>query len=220
MIKLKDRRKPGPNGFMYHERRTDWKSWIVDPTSQWDFGLLCQRYQEHARLNPGLAMPVDLKTIEEMMDLANALRYAQIPGADIYITRTGESAPKAPAPRNPVVQVVAAGRVLVEWIKSGEEAVPVAVANKRAEVCATCPQNGTGDWTRYFTEPAQAAIKREYERRKEMKLSTPYDEQLRVCEACDCPLKLKVHMPIDRIRQALTGEQKGRLDPRCWIPNE
>lgn len=228
MIKLKNRRQPGPNGFMYHEKRTDWKSWLVDPTSQWDFNLLCQRYREHAIANPGLAMPTDVKTIEDMMDLANALRYAQIAGADIYITRTGESAPKTQAPHNPVraVRQVAAGaNIIIEWIRSGEEAVPTPVSAARAKLCVDrdggpCPQHGKGDWTKYFTEPASAAIKKEYERRKEMNLSTPYDDKLQICDACSCPLKLKVHIPIDRARSGLKDDQRSRLDPLCWLLHE
>ena len=221
MIKLKNRRQPGPNGFMYNEKRTGWKSWVVDPTSQWDFALLVTRYREHALANPGLALPTDTKTIEDMMDLANALRYAQIAGADIYITRTGDSAPKTIAHNNQVgrvAQVAVGAKIIIEWIKSKEEAVSQDVATDRARVCVACPKHGSGDWTRYFTEPAAAAIKLEYARRTGMNLSTPFDDRLNVCEACNCPMKLKVHMPIERIREGLSENQRAKLDPICWIP--
>lgn len=228
MIKLKNRRQPGPNGFMFHEKRTGWKSWEVDPTTQWDFALLCQRYREHALANPGKALETDPTKIADFLDLANALRYLQIAGADIYVTRTGESAPKPPA-RNSlgssVAQVAAGAKITIEWINSGEEAVAPAVSVARAKICVDrdgqpCPQHGKGDWTKYFTEPAAAAIKREYERRKEMQLSTPYDDKLQICDACQCPLKLKVHIPIERARSGLTAEQKAKLDPLCWLLHE
>src|SRR5882724_7903917 len=99
MIKLQDRRKPGPNGFMYHEKRTNWKSWEADPVCQWDFDLLCSRYRDHARANPRLALETDIEKIRSMMDFANAARYARIQGADPYYVRTGATPKRVARPQ-------------------------------------------------------------------------------------------------------------------------
>jgi hypothetical protein len=215
---------------MYTERRTGWKSWEVDPVSQWDFALLVTRYREHALANPGLAMPTDIKTIEDMMDLANALRYLQIPGADMYVTRTGESAPKilAPVPdrqgRGVLASVVgrarniAAGqRTLSEWWGEGGKPVLRQVANERAKICADCPQNGSGGLLAVFTVEAAAKIQHSFEELNDQKMATPHDERLGVCKACDCPLRLKVWTPMVHILKNMPADQKNKLDPKCWI---
>jgi hypothetical protein len=116
--------------------------------------------------------------------------------------------------------VAAGGSVLVEWLRDGAEAVPKELATKRAAVCAECPKNGKGDFTRWFTVPVSEAIHAEIERKNQMRLSTPFDDRIEVCEACLCPLKLKVHMPINRIRDNLPAESHRDLDPSCWIPRE
>jgi hypothetical protein len=110
--------------------------------------------------------------------------------------------------------------VLVEWLASGAEAVPQEKANARAAVCAKCPMNEKGDLLRFFTKPVSEAIRHALSLRSEWKLETPDDFRLGVCTACDCPMRLKVHIPIERIREKLKPEIKSRLHPDCWIPKE
>jgi hypothetical protein len=124
-----------------------------------------------------------------------------------------------PPPSSPdkARSVVAGGEALVEWIASGAQAVPNDVANRRASICSDCPQNGKGDFSRYFTIPVSEAIRKELSRRSEWELSTSFDDKLNVCEACLCPLKLKVHVPLANILPHMDAATRSRLDPRCWI---
>lgn len=238
MIKLKDRRKPGPNGFMFHEKRTGWKSWEVDPVSQWDFALLCRRYQEHAKSNPGLALPTDMGTIEQMVDLANALRYARIAGTESYWERTGPF-PKRTAPQqahSPQVQaggffqnvvghaknLEAGRRTLSDWWGAGGKPVAEELANVRGSVCVGCPQNDSGGLLAKFTVEAAAKIQASIEELNQQKLVTIHDHRLEshVCRACDCPLLLKVWTPIEHIVKNMPAETKAKLDRSCWILRE
>ncbi len=229
-IKLADRRKPGPNGFMYHEKRTGWKSWVVDPISQWDFALLCRRYQEHAKANPGLALETDMARIELMMDFANAARYAQMAGAESYFTRTSEALPKTMAPQQArqrpgalasVVgrarNVAAGQKTLAEWWGKGGKPVDQTTANDRAAVCVKCPQNGSGGLLAKFTVAAAANIQESIEELNDLKMKTRYDDALGVCDACDCPLRLKVWTPLEHIVNNMPIQTKEKLDPSCWI---
>ena len=50
-----------------------------------------------------------------------------------------------------------------------------------------------------------------------MDLKTSKDAELNVCQACLCPLKLKVHTPMSLIQKRLKPEQRAELDPKCWI---
>jgi hypothetical protein len=49
------------------------------------------------------------------------------------------------------------------------------------------------------------------------KLSTMVDAQLNVCVACLCPLKLKVHAPLEFIARHMDPETRAALDPQCWM---
>jgi hypothetical protein len=114
-------------------------------------------------------------------------------------------------------RITAGVAVLVDWLGSGAKPVDHVLADKRASVCATCPKNDGGDFTKYFTQPIADKIRTQMEIRGDLQLRTPHDEKLTVCSACDCPLKLKVWVPLDHILAYTSEETKTRLDPRCWI---
>ena len=80
--------------------------------------------------------------------------------------------------------------------------------------------NGKGGWEAYFTVPVSNAIRREMERKRTMKLGTPSDDKLGVCEACSCPLPLKTFLPVSNILSKIQPAQKAALHPQCWILSE
>jgi hypothetical protein len=97
------------------------------------------------------------------------------------------------------------------------------LANARAAICAKCPLNNAGDWTTWFSAPAASFIKTQLEHRKQMKLSTPDDARISMCQACGCQLHLAVHVPISyklSKLSKLSAEAKAKLDPGCWILSE
>ena len=116
------------------------------------------------------------------------------------------------------VKRVAAGVVLlIEWLGSGAKPVEQSLADKRAEICATCPKNGKGGILSYFTQPMADKIRTQMEMRGDLQLKTQHDEQLGVCEACLCPLRLKVFTPIEHVLAHTSDEVKKELVPQCWI---
>lgn len=114
----------------------------------------------------------------------------------------------------------AAPSVLVATLNSKEEAVPKAVATMRAQICLSCPKHEKGDWLSFFTIPVSEAIRGAVNTFTEWNLTTEHDKDLAVCGACDCPMRLKVHFPIERIAPALSLEQKQNLWEKCWIKIE
>lgn len=111
-------------------------------------------------------------------------------------------------------------KTLNEWIESGVPAVPSEQSQKRAETCVACSLNGSGGLEEWFTKPASMAIKAQFEKLESRKLSTSVDDKLGVCQACSCPLKLKVHTPIQFITTHLGEDTRRALDPGCWITQE
>jgi hypothetical protein len=114
-------------------------------------------------------------------------------------------------------QLSAGVSLLEEWQDQGYPTVPAAEADPRAAICASCPQNGLGDLTRWFTIFASEQIRRRIETAQKLELKTPSDDKLGICEACLCPLKLKVHVPLPLIQKHLIPKTKDALDPHCWV---
>ena len=119
-----------------------------------------------------------------------------------------------------VKRVKAGIKTLLDWLGSGGRPVEQALADVRSERCVQCPLNGQGGLEHYLTVPASNAIKLQLEIKNDMKLATSSDEKLGVCEACLCPLKLKVWCPLDHIMKQMDDETFSRLHPRCWIIGE
>jgi len=119
------------------------------------------------------------------------------------------------------IKRVAAGvGVLLDWLGSSAKPVDQAIAEHRANVCATCPRNDGGDWKSFFTGPAAAKIKTQLEIKHDLQLKTSQDDKLTVCSACDCPLPLKVFTPLAHILAHTSPEVEARLADRCWILSE
>lgn len=229
MKRLKNRRQSPPNGFLYTQRETGWQNWKVEPASQWDFYLCARAIQAHRKANPSFRLNTSLPAIEEELDVVTSARVAAIPGAESYLMDVGGASPSfQPAPNQPTLAklVAVAGAVktgkdvLFDWEESGQPPVSQELANQRASICAGCSQNGQGGLSRYFTIPAAAMIRARFEKLHEMKMSTPSDPQLGICEACLCPLKLKCWTPLDFILKYMTDDVRQKLDGRCWILGE
>jgi hypothetical protein len=226
--RLKNRNKPIPGGMTWRDPGTGYQA---PPFSS--FSLQVQGVLQARIASPTFTkryhLSTDQSVIEQEVDSGLATIAAENGWTDYYVTSAQDRAAgggPAPFPVRPrslkreVAGLAAGGSILVKWIKSGAEAVPQAVSDNRASVCAECPLNDKGDWTRFFTVPVSGAIRRELERRKEFKLSTPYDDKLQICAACICPLKLKVHLPFEFFWPEMDDETKVELWEGCWIRKE
>ncbi len=222
MVRLKSRRECPPSGFLVTIGQ-------LNQTKQfWAFNQAADWFQEIARANPSLGLPTDRLAAENFVDQQNALRCLTIPGADSYIRGEGgqsvRETKKSATLLKPIVAVadkvrlLTAGRALLaDWDEQGAVPVSPVESNRRAAICAGCPENQAGDLTRWFTVPASEAIRRQIEEVQDLDLKTTHDEQLHICQACLCPLRLKVHVPLDLIRKHLSAQAKSGLDARCWI---
>jgi hypothetical protein len=113
-------------------------------------------------------------------------------------------------------------KTIDEWVDANAPAVDQSLADSRAATCARCPKNGTGDFSKWFTKPAAAAIKRQVEKFSQRKLVTASDDKLNVCDVCLCPMKLKSWMPIEFIRNHTADDVRLALSKvdGCWITAE
>lgn len=226
---LKNRQTQIPNGLSFYQPQTGWT-----PRPHSSFQGIVEALMAHRQGNAYLAQKhgwaMDRKAVEDEVDQWNAAVCAANGWSD-YITETGPGRPvRSPfssqdqpyqfPPFQQLRQVAAGGKIIVEWIASGEEAVPKDKAEGRAAVCCACPMNERGDWTRFFTIPVSEAIRHEMSKRREWNLSTSKDGELHVCTACSCPLPLMVHVPLEIKLKAMNQQTRDALHKDCWIRKE
>lgn len=225
---LVNRQSQIPNGNYFYDPVTKFQA---PPYTS--FRVICEGWAIAIKGNLALAwqnkLPVTMPEIERRVDeFLTAVcarngwtKFIREAGpAQVPFRRPTPLPPPKPTLRQSIRNVAAGSRILVEWIVSGAEAVAPELANQRAAVCASCPLNETGDWLRWFTVPVAAEIKKALDTKATWKLSTPSDDRLMVCGACSCPLKLKVHMPLDKFYDKMTDEAKNALAEGCWIRSE
>ena len=225
MARLISRQKYIPGGFKMYDPHLRWTA----PANA-SFQVICDQLRNARMANPGVTkannLTTDANQIADEVDFFNATICEQHGWTD-YISGSGGAAvpfpqgqPRPLRPLQRVKNVAVGAKVLVEWIASGAEAVPIDQATARAAVCSACPLNDPSDLTKLFTVPVSAAIHEALNARREMKLETPYDGSLHVCSACLCPMKLKVHVPFAKFYPNMSDEVKNALDPLCWIRRE
>lgn len=229
MPKLLNRQRQIPNGLRFYQPELRWTS-----PRQASFDQIVQGLMRARLANPGLAAKHKWATtydgVADDVDRFNAAICAQAGWTDYITNQQAGSVPKS-TPRGPLnlqslkdaavaaKELVRGAKTLIEFIDSGEKPEPTQVAEARAAVCEVCPKNTAGDLTQWFTVPAAELIRRQIEKAQQLNLKTSRDGKLHLCSACHCPLKLKVHIPLDWIKKRLSPEQMARLReaPACWI---
>ena len=111
---------------------------------------------------------------------------------------------------------VAGTRAIIEWFGSRMDTVPTCEAERRSLVCSTCPLNRHSTWREAFGEYATTLIGIRHWLRHSGKF-TSRDWQLHVCDACNCPMRIKIWCPLDIIKNNMTEETKTKLHSQCWM---
>lgn len=224
MLHLLDRSKQIPNGFTFVQPEIGWMSpkWL-------SFDALVKAVITARKANAWAVtkykLSTDMAGVEYDVDLYNAsVCHSQGWNGFIRIDE-GQPPPKARPLSAARPSLVAVGARLLAGAKTLKELLggaPVKqdLADKRAIQCSTCPNNDTGDLLSFFTIPAAATIRALLRERTNMGLTTPSDPLLGVCIGCLCPLKLKVHTPLEAIKRHMSEETKAALVPECWVLHE
>lgn len=134
-----------------------------------------------------------------------------------------KKSPAARPSRGPLSVAKAAaagGRILVDWLGEGAVPVNIALAQARANVCLSCPENKEGHRWLKLTSDTVRAIAEQLQAKEAMKLRVIDEERLYSCGICLCPLSLKIHVPLDTILKHTDDETLNRFPAACWIPTE
>lgn len=220
MVRLKSRTNCPVGGFIFVDAAIS-----PDPLQSWSFNDLLIMIINRRLQNPRFNLSTDVVAVSNEIDQQNAMRMQSIRGAEGYYENSGDNpSPNFPRPQHARpsvagrVRATAAGvGVLIDWLGSGAEPVDRSEASRRALICSDCPQNKPGTWRDFFTESASRSIQKQIAIKNDMALSTPSDNKLGVCQACLCPLALKVHAPLEHIQEHLSDEINTKSDARCWF---
>lgn len=120
---------------------------------------------------------------------------------------------------------VKGAQVLADWIGEG---VPVSEvwASHRAMACLSgnngkeCPHHKSPHWWELSKLPVADFIKQQIELKSKMRLSTPYDDKLKMCGACGCALSVKIWVPIKHIVAHTLTKQLDLMPAYCWQRRE
>jgi len=181
--------------------------------------------RQHRLANSRFGLSTDTGAIGDELDYQNAVRMQGIPNAGSYIMTDSAPPPPQMLPAQglwlsnaAVASSFATGaKTLSEWWLDGAQPVDFGTSNQRASICIRCPKNSKAPLSAYFTNAAADLIHKAIEYRNSIKLRTDFDDRLGTCEACDCPMKLKVHVPLETILKHMPSEDVSKLDPICWI---
>ena len=157
---------------------------------------------------------------DELENFTRARLGMQPIGASIPKPMPSRSLPQAVQGAVAAVAKMADGiGLLMDWIPSGTVVDP-ALSAKRGEVCVGCPKNSQQAFGSFFTQPASERLQKMVEARTDLKLATPSDEKLGVCEVCLCPMKLKVHVPLADILAKTKPATMAEFPDHCWIKRQ
>ena len=219
MAMLRDRQRQIPNGFRFALPEVGFQSGNFP-----SFSTLVNQVWGVIQANPGPAAaggwPTTLAATEAWVDEFNALWCLQNGWGDYVNGNIGPNPPPKWKPRSKFAAHAAGVNAITEWMGSGAEPVSRELSTLRANTCVRCPLNEAGDLSNFFERATAELIRSSVSAFAEQKLSTPLDNKLGVCSACMCPMKLKVHFPIDNLLKHLSPEIRADLDPMCWILKE
>ena len=108
-------------------------------------------------------------------------------------------------------------RILSAWIGDGSHPVSQEQAQARANVCLECERNQPRVG---ITESVASAIKETVDLKNALDLMVDGELGLKSCEVCDCPLRLKVWVPLS-YQVKYMREEEIKLHPaHCWLRTE
>lgn len=110
--------------------------------------------------------------------------------------------------------------VLADWVGNGQPVYPTKAID-RAKVCEVCQLNRSAKgWKDTVTAEAAKLVRAIFKLKENAVLRVPNEEKLGVCAACNCPLKLKVWVPLDFIWDNTPESDLAKFDSKCWILKE
>lgn len=200
----------------------------VEPTTGWtnttplngDFFATARKIAQHRRQNPSFGLRSDIASCEAALEeqtIARLIRTGKDSGyvdgvqKKTLVTAFQNLAGRVAGLVEAVKRDVNGARSLAEWL--GEGAMPVSqdLAEVRALACRQCPMNGG------VVGKVKEAVAEYLQTKAKLELHVEKESELHTCQVCECPLKLKVWVPLDYV---LSHSEATQFPAECWIRKE
>lgn len=185
-----------------------------------DFNTVADELEKYTKMRLGIVEEPPPKTTARPVVVPAVRRVDAVAG--VNIKRQPVQPPQPPSILNRFASVASSLKkvaVGVGTVLDCVEGEPVSKeeAERRASICVGCNENGKGNFTEWFTVPLSEAIRKAEAKLKERDLTTSVHELLGTCQACLCPLPLKVFCRMDKIKKHMIAEVQSDLPTHCWI---
>jgi hypothetical protein len=127
---------------------------------------------------------------------------------------------------NPVREIITGAAALADWLGEGGVPVHPMLADFRAQRCTlgnngkACPNNKEPNWWGRVKHTIADWIRKELELKENLKLEVSVEQELHMCSACGCCLRLKVWTPAKHLREHTTQETLDKMPAYCWFKKE
>lgn len=110
------------------------------------------------------------------------------------------------------MQVLNGTRTIGSWLLKGRQRVEHVESERRARICATCPQNQEILGCSSCSMPSlRSAIEVIVGGAR-----TSSDDSLHGCCVCGCSLKALIHIPLAVLQERMPASENKRLPDHCW----
>lgn len=111
--------------------------------------------------------------------------------------------------------------LLADWLGDHGDPVHPILAESRASYCVKCPQNVEPKWWERVKSAIAGVIRGQLALKHGMNLTTRHDDDLHMCRACGCCMKLKVWVPRDHVRKHTPRDALNKMPKyMCWVRKE
>lgn len=105
--------------------------------------------------------------------------------------------------------------IIHDWLGAGAITVQPDHAQRRANICIACPMNIKGG---IVTAAVAQAVKRQVSLKNKLNLRVTGEKSLGRCSACFCESKLKIWLPLERIKP--DAQDVKAFHESCWLRSE
>lgn len=221
-----------PGGWKFTQPQTGWSM-----PSGLGFHMAVQTIIQHRLQNPRFKLATDKETVADELDAYTCAILKHDPNYCIDVSQQ-PFIPPLPVTRQPAganrvsalkENAVAASKFIknstigirswIEWFGNGQLASQ-SLADRRAGICVSCPQNTKGDLMERFGASVGMEILEIFTTLNNLDTHTKLDDRLHICNVCSCPLKAKVWCPIEIATKHLDDKAKSKLPDFCWLLKE
>lgn len=219
-MKIRDRSQFPPGGWQYFEPQTGWRA---PKPMESSFDVTVAQITAHRQQNPRFNLGLSYGEVSNDLETFTCQRLnwdSRYCYGDQKKTPLKPPGAKNQGPGALFAERLAAldrgGKTLAEWLGAGMEPVGKVQAEQRSERCLKCPLHEKEDWFEAVTGAIADFILGVRRLIHDADMHIEKEQDLHVCGACGCDLRLKIWVPLEHINRQTDNETRAKLHHECW----